>query len=160
MMIDIDHFKAYNDSLGHPAGDDCLQLVADAFAQIASETEGAFCARFGGEEFTFGLRDAEDAEVARLARKVRQSVEDLCIPHPDRPDDTHVVTVSIGVAQSEAGAKCSLKDLLTAADQSLYLAKAQGRNRVAIADEFARAAESSSRLVRGVTALKVPFRNR
>ena len=61
-------------------------------------------------------------------------------------------------AEKEAASK--IKDLLTAADQSLYLAKAQGRNRVAIADEFARAAESSSRLVRGVTALKVPFRNR
>lgn len=156
MMIDIDYFKLYNDGLGHPAGDDCLQVVADRFAEIASETEGAFFARFGGEEFTFGIRDAGEAEVARLARHIRQAVEDLCIPHPERPDGTHMVTVSIGVAQSEAGAKCSLKDLLTAADRALYSAKAQGRNRIAIADECV----ASSRLATGVNALKAPFRNR
>ena len=156
MMIDIDHFKLYNDALGHPAGDECLQVVADRFAKIASESEGAFFARFGGEEFTFGMRDAGEAEVARLARYIRQAVEDLCIPHPERPDDTHMVTVSIGVAQSEAGAKCSLKDLLTTADRALYSAKAQGRNRIAIADECV----ASSRLATGVNALKAPFRNR
>jgi len=137
LMIDIDHFKPYNDSLGHPAGDECLQVVADTFAQIASETEGAFCARFGGEEFIFGLRDAEDAQVAHLARSIRQAVENLSIPHPARPDGAGILTASIGVAQSESGAKCSLNDLLTAADRALYSAKAQGRNRVEISDDGA-----------------------
>lgn len=160
MMIDIDYFKLYNDAFGHPAGDDCLQAVADRFAQIATETDGAFFARFGGEEFTFGMKNTDEEEVARLARYIRQAVEDLRIHHPERPDGTRVVTVSIGVAQSAADAKCSLKDLLSAADRSLYLAKAQGRNRVVISEDGEHASERSSRLVTGVNALKAPFKQR
>jgi len=70
MMIDIDHFKLFNDMLGHPAGDDCLRSVGAVFAAVASGAD-LICARFGGEEFTLAVRDAGELEAARLARGPR-----------------------------------------------------------------------------------------
>lgn len=131
MMIDIDHFKLYNDALGHPEGDDCLRRVAATFALIASETDEAFCARFGGEEFTFVLRGRGEAEAARLAHTIVEAVKGLAIPHPARGDGVNIVTVSVGVARSDGDPPRPIEDLLAAADRSLYAAKRRGRGRFA-----------------------------
>ncbi|MER0236906.1 GGDEF domain-containing protein [Fulvimarina sp. MAC8] len=128
MMIDIDHFKAYNDALGHPAGDACLQRVANALASAASDQEGAFCARFGGEEFTFVTPCSGKVEAARAARSLVQAISTLRIFHPSRPDSLDIVTASIGVAFTANGKAQSLGDLLINADRALYRVKHSGRN--------------------------------
>ncbi len=137
LMIDIDHFKSYNDTLGHPAGDDCLRRVADCFARIAANTDGAFCARFGGEEFTFLLQDRGELVAARLARLILRDVTNLAIVHPARSDGLGIVTVSIGVARASWGATGSPQDLLHAADAALYIAKRRGRNQFSLWDSQA-----------------------
>lgn len=129
MMIDIDHFKLYNDALGHPAGDECLQKVSTAFATLAYELEHAFCARFGGEEFTFILRDADELSAARCAKALLQVVTALQIPHPSRPNGSSVVTVSIGVSLGRGNHPAtSLSSLVASADAALYEAKRLGRS--------------------------------
>jgi len=135
MMIDIDHFKLFNDALGHPSGDDCLQRVAKAFSLVVAETENAFCARFGGEEFTFALYDVGELETARVARSILKSVSDLAISHPSRGDGVGIVTVSIGVMRCNGDVTRSLQDVLAAADRLLYFAKRRGRNRFVVGDE-------------------------
>jgi diguanylate cyclase (GGDEF)-like protein len=102
MMIDIDHFKLFNDTLGHPAGDECLKLIADAFRSAFSEPD-AFCARFGGEEFILAIRHAEERDARHLANTVVRAIEALGIPHPGRNDGVEVVTVSVGVALKPPG---------------------------------------------------------
>jgi len=127
LMIDIDHFKLFNDMLGHPAGDDCLRDVAAVFAQVSKGTD-MVCARFGGEEFTLAVKDAGDLAAARLARHILQAVERLAIVHPGRSDGVGVVTVSVGVAFKPAGNSASQADIFEAADRALYEAKRRGRN--------------------------------
>lgn len=127
MMIDIDHFKLFNDMLGHPAGDDCLRSVAAMFIEI-SQASDMVCARFGGEEFTVAVKGADDLPAARLARRIIQAVESLAITHPGRSDGIGVVTVSVGVAFKPAGATASQAATFEAADRALYEAKRRGRN--------------------------------
>ncbi len=147
MMIDIDHFKLYNDALGHPAGDACLQDVSDVFARIAAQTDGAFCARFGGEEFTFAVPNVDEAEAERLAGALVRGVTDLRIPHPARGDGVDVVSISAGLVRCAAGVPGSLADLLTAADRALYRAKRQGRNGFVWAEKPSPAAPADGHLV-------------
>ena len=128
MMIDIDHFKLFNDVLGHPAGDDCLRSVAAVFAAISTDP-GIVCARFGGEEFTLAVKDVGDLAAARIARQIIQTIERLAIVHPGRSDGVGVVTVSVGVAFKPGGDSASQATIFEAADRALYEAKAQGRNR-------------------------------
>jgi diguanylate cyclase (GGDEF)-like protein len=127
MMIDIDHFKLFNDLLGHPAGDDCLRAVGAVFAAVASGAD-LICARFGGEEFTLAVRDAGELEAARLARGLVQAIESLAIAHPGRADGVGVVTVSVGVAFKPHGTAVSWRDVFADADRALYQAKRRGRN--------------------------------
>jgi diguanylate cyclase (GGDEF)-like protein len=127
VMIDIDHFKLFNDVLGHPAGDDCLRDVAAVFAQVSKGTD-MVAARFGGEEFTLAVKDAGDLAAARLARHIVQAVESLAIVHPGRSDGVGVVTVSVGVAFKPAGNSASQAVTFEAADRALYEAKRRGRN--------------------------------
>ena len=127
MMIDIDHFKLFNDVLGHPAGDDCLRSVAAMFMEISQEMD-MVCARFGGEEFTFAVKGADELAAARLARRIIQAVESLAIAHPGRSDGVGVVTVSVGVAFKPTGRTASQKAIFDAADRALYEAKRRGRN--------------------------------
>ncbi|MEH6718409.1 MAG: GGDEF domain-containing protein [Aurantimonas endophytica] len=133
MMIDIDHFKLYNDALGHPAGDECLQRVADVFA-AAGQTESRFCARFGGEDFTFAVRGVTELEAVRLAKGLVLSVEAQGIVHPSRSDGPGVVTISLGLAIKPRGIAASPAGMFAAADRALYLAKQRGRNRFVIDD--------------------------
>lgn len=127
MMIDIDHFKLFNDVLGHPAGDDCLRSVAAMFAEVSGGPD-MVCARFGGEEFTIAVKDVGDLAAARLARHIIQAVESLAIVHPGRSDGVDVVTVSIGVAFKPIGKAASQAAIFAAADRALYEAKRRGRN--------------------------------
>ena len=130
LMIDVDHFKPYNDSLGHPAGDDCLRDLARVFHTCAQDHD-AFCARLGGEEFVMALRDATEDEARDLARSVADGVRRRGIPHPGRPDRLATVTVSIGLAEGGAGA-ATPSQVLAAADVALYQAKNAGRDRITV----------------------------
>jgi diguanylate cyclase (GGDEF)-like protein/hemerythrin-like metal-binding protein len=131
-MIDIDHFKRYNDQYGHQAGDECLKLVAHTIELNARRT-GDFAARYGGEEFLLILPDANVTVAQRLAENVRKSIETLNLPHIDSP--TGRVTISVGIAARGSAAYKDAKSLLRAADQALYMAKNLGRNQVHVAEE-------------------------
>ena len=133
MMIDIDHFKMFNDALGHPAGDECLKVIADTFANAFPDTE-QFCARFGGEEFTLAVRDAGELKARRMAQALVSAVEALRIPHPGRADDVGVVTISVGVALKPEDASTTRESFLSLADEALYQAKRKGRNCFVLSD--------------------------
>ncbi len=126
ILCDIDHFKTYNDQFGHPAGDRCLQLVAQTLRN-SFQRSGDFCARYGGEEFVLVLPNTPLSGAVVLAEKIRQAVFELQIDHPGSATD--VVTMSFGVA-TEAGVASDHEALIQQADQALYRAKRKGRNRV------------------------------
>ena len=133
LMLDVDHFKAYNDRYGHPAGDDCLRRVALAL-EAHLRRPGDLVARYGGEEFVVVLPHAE-ADVARQAgERIRQAVEDLALPHEASPTG-RVVTISVGVATASSVDKTPVVPdiLVSRADQALYTAKRGGRNTVGVA---------------------------
>ena len=130
LLIDIDHFKAYNDSCGHLAGDACLQQVAGLLAYVL-EGSRARLARYGGEEFVVILTDADDQEAARLGERLRLAVEARALAH--RVTGAGHVTVSIGVAARVPACADGADVLMGPADQALYQAKRAGRNRVSIA---------------------------
>ena len=131
LMIDVDHFKDYNDTYGHLEGDDCLRRVA-----VVLEGElrrvGDFLARWGGEEFC-GLASGPDpAGLPELAERLRAAVEALQIPHRTSAAAPWV-TISIGAAAVRPTLGAQPTDLIAAADRALFSAKAQGRNRVCLA---------------------------
>jgi diguanylate cyclase (GGDEF)-like protein len=123
-LCDLDHFKAYNDRLGHLAGDQALRAIAATVR--GSLRAGDIAYRFGGEELLLILRDTDATAAATAVERVREAVEHVAIPHPGGIGD--VLTVSIGVA---AGSKDSAA-LLARADAALYQAKREGRNRVVV----------------------------
>jgi len=128
IMIDIDHFKAYNDLYGHGAGDRCLQQVATAIA-AGVRHEGALVARYGGEEFAVILPRTE-ANVAReIAEGLRRRVEALGIAHAGSPGSSRV-TISVGTSTRTPPQTDDFEDLMHSADQALYRAKEGGRNGV------------------------------
>ncbi len=128
IMMDIDHFKAYNDNYGHGAGDDCLQRVAAAL-RSAVQRPSDLIARYGGEEFVALLPETLAPGAARMAEKFRRNVLDLALPHAFSPI-AEQVTISVGHASRRADPDQSPQDLLKAADQALFKAKQDGRNRV------------------------------
>ena len=130
IMVDIDHFKRYNDHYGHLGGDACLRRVATALT--AAVGEDGLAARYGGEEFAVvvALPDREGA--VRVAERIRSHVADLRDEHPGTPGG--IVTVSVGVASAVPGDRDTAQDLVEQADRGLYEAKRSGRNRVGIAD--------------------------
>lgn len=129
MMIDVDHFKAYNDRYGHPEGDACLKEVAATLKRRLRRPEDLI-ARFGGEEFIAILAGTPLSTATGAAERVRKGVENLNRLHAT--SSTHaVVTVSIGVACLRPSAPhASAAQLIAAADEALYQAKSRGRNRV------------------------------
>lgn len=130
VMIDIDHFKRFNDTYGHAAGDECLKTVAAALAATL-QRPCEFVARYGGEEFMAVLPETPHAGLLVMAERLRAAVEALAIPHAQSPVADHV-TVSLGAASLvRVGRDSSLAALCQAADQALYSAKAAGRNRSA-----------------------------
>lgn len=131
-MIDIDHFKRYNDQYGHQAGDECLNRVARTI-ELNARRSGDLAARYGGEEFLLILPDADVGVAQHLAEDVRKSIEKLNLPHVGSPSGR--VTISVGIAALGNAAYKDAESLLRAADQALYLAKDLGRNQVQVAEE-------------------------
>lgn len=131
ITADIDHFKAYNDHYGHPAGDACLRDIARSMAEVAKRP-GDVTARIGGEEFAILLPDTPREDAQRLAELIRKRVFSLKLPHAASAAAGQV-TVSLGVAASNQWGIDSPNDLLSAADRALYRAKRSGKNRVAAA---------------------------
>lgn len=128
VMVDVDHFKQYNDTYGHLEGDACLKAVAALVARSAPRA-GDLAARYGGEEFALILGETALDGAMWVANHIRQQVEERNIPHGG--SSYNHVTVSCGVASVQPGETLTLGDLLKAADNALYMAKEQGRNRVA-----------------------------
>ena len=127
VMLDIDHFKAFNDRYGHPAGDACLKRVTScALAELRGAQDLA--ARYGGEELLLVLPGATTATAVAVAERIRRGIEALGIPH-ELAGANRVVTASFGVAAAPTVA-VSADELVVAADTALYAAKASGRNRV------------------------------
>ena len=126
-MIDVDHFKPFNDRYGHVAGDECLQAVGNTLASTA-RTRTDIAARYGGEEFAILLPRAGLEIAIEVAERVRKAVEALNIAHCDAA--TGQITVSIGIASFVPMAG-DARQLVKAADAALYSAKRHGRNTVA-----------------------------
>ncbi|HET6523565.1 diguanylate cyclase [Sphingopyxis sp.] len=135
LLVDIDHFKLYNDHFGHPAGDRCLRVVSAALEQCGLGA-AASVARYGGEEFALVVPDASPRAAAELADQCRRAVNSLAVPHPAA--DREKVTISVGVAVLDLGTVAGsvaahAAELLRASDESLYRAKRSGRDRVSVA---------------------------
>jgi len=147
LMIDVDHFKAYNDAHGHPAGDDCLRRIATCLSGTVHRA-GDLVARYGGEEFAVILPNTAAADAQRIAEHIHTEVARLNIPHGASPAVPHV-SLSAGVATlslpcideapdrhnceaCEVQANCTTgwEPLVMLADKALYAAKGLGRNRV------------------------------
>ncbi len=128
ILIDIDHFKQYNDSCGHLRGDDCLKRVA-AVLQAGAAPFNALVARYGGEEFAVLIEASTLENALQLGETLRQNVEAENLAH-DRSDTARVVTVSAGVCAVLPIATDAPMRLFDAADKALYRAKQGGRNRV------------------------------
>jgi diguanylate cyclase (GGDEF)-like protein/PAS domain S-box-containing protein len=132
LLLDLDHFKDFNDHYGHQVGDDCLRAVAAAVRGAVRTTDIA--ARYGGEEIAVILPATDMAGGVEAAEKVRSAVEALQITHGGDPNGIGWVTVSVGVATalSRLGGTMRMPEsLLLAADNALYKAKHEGRNQVA-----------------------------
>jgi diguanylate cyclase (GGDEF)-like protein len=128
VLFDIDHFKLFNDTYGHQAGDDCLKSVAAALTETIHRPTDLL-ARFGGEEFAIILAGTDRAGALKIAEHALNKVNDLAIPHRNSSTCAHV-TISAGVATLSPTADMPVAELLKAADQALYRAKAAGRNRI------------------------------
>ena len=131
-MIDVDHFKQYNDRYGHAQGDAALRAVADLIAHHARRPLD-ITARYGGEEFAVVWHHATANELPRMADIMTQAVVALNMPHAD--SEIGKLSISVGVAVMTPQAGQSSADLLKAADMALYEAKQQGRNRVVVAQK-------------------------
>jgi diguanylate cyclase (GGDEF)-like protein len=125
LMLDIDHFKTINDQLGHLAGDLTLRGLADCMRSEVRSDE--LLARYGGEEFAAVLAETDQAEAAEVAERIRLAVQNRPF---DFEDQRYSVTVSLGVASVRADEVLPAHELIRHADERLYLAKRQGRNRV------------------------------
>ncbi len=131
LMVDVDHFKAYNDAHGHLAGDACLQAVAHALRTVVHRAPD-MVARYGGEEFACVLPGTPEQGAAQVAERIRRAVADLCLTHPGNGPAGRV-TVSVGVATVRGGRNAAPDQIIEMADRALYRAKAEGRNTVSTA---------------------------
>jgi len=125
IMIDSDNFKAFNDAYGHPEGDKCLRLIAQAL-RSAAKRPGDVVARYGGEEFGIILPNTNLEGANALAQKLLSRIEELRIPH--NGSATGYVTISCGVATTVPNSMHSVEVLVSTADRALYLAKHNGKN--------------------------------
>jgi diguanylate cyclase (GGDEF)-like protein len=127
ILVDIDHFKAYNDRYGHQAGDDCLRRVAAALKPMAKRP-GDSVARYGGEEFVVILPETHQVGAAAVAEAMRRAVSELALEHAASQGEGRV-SISLGTATVVPGESTSASALLAAADEALYESKKSGRNR-------------------------------
>jgi diguanylate cyclase (GGDEF)-like protein len=130
LLADVDCFKDYNDRYGHQAGDECLRAVAVSLSQCARRPLD-FVARYGGEEFAIVLYEASREYVAEVLTRIQRSIAELNIPH-DASKVASRLTVSIGAAFVLPAANRTLEGLIQLADEALYCAKEEGRNRVIV----------------------------
>lgn len=130
VMVDIDHFKLYNDEYGHQAGDECLRRVSGAMRRAAARPQD-LVARYGGEEFALLLPHQDVAGAEFVARKLLEEVAQLAIPHA-KSTAGPLVTVSMGVASTTPNEKIDPANLVKMADALLYRSKAEGRNRYSL----------------------------
>ena len=131
LLLDLDHFKRFNDSYGHQVGDDCLRTVATTLRAAVRESDLAV--RYGGEELAVLLPDTDSAGAINLAEEVRAAIEALHLTHVGNPEGGGIVTVSVGAATAlsrDGGTVEMSQGLLLSADLALYKAKHEGRNRV------------------------------
>ncbi len=128
VLCDVDFFKKYNDTYGHPAGDACLKEIAKVMTRT-SKRPADLVARYGGEEFAIILPDTSDRGALFVADTIRQQVEKLKLPHQKSPISTYV-TLSMGVATQVPSPHQNIHHLIQQADRALYQAKTQGRNQV------------------------------
>ncbi|TPG73824.1 sensor domain-containing diguanylate cyclase [Pseudomonas arsenicoxydans] len=131
LMIDVDHFKSFNDRYGHVAGDECLRRIS-AIIKDNIKRPGDLAARYGGEEFTVVLPGTDYVGAFLVAEKIRHAVLLEDIEHLDSPEGR--VTVSIGVCAYNTASQDQPDDVVTAADKALYVAKSSGRNMSVIAN--------------------------
>ena len=128
LMVDLDHFKAVNDTFGHLVGDDVLRTVAQILAREARTVD--VVARYGGEEFVVVLPEQGEEGAAAFAERVRQRIAEGPLVPPEHDRGPLHMTISIGIATFPTAEIVGVDDLLSRADEALYRAKAQGRNRV------------------------------
>lgn len=129
MMIDLDHFKAFNDTHGHKAGDECLSMVGHELASII-ERENGIAARYGGEEFVVAICEEADGDIGRIAENVRHRIATLLLPVGR--SGRSIITASIGIGFMLLDQMVSRDAILETADVALYNAKRAGRNRVKV----------------------------
>ncbi|MEO0456943.1 MAG: diguanylate cyclase [Cyanobacteria bacterium P01_A01_bin.114] len=141
LMCDVDHFKAYNDTYGHPAGDSCLQMIAHIITQ-ATLNPAALVARYGGEEFAIVMPMTGAQKAARLADKIQTALSNRRWPH--KTSSANFVSLSIGVASTVPSVGLSPDTLIRMADEALYAAKLQGRDRIVVANPSYRLAAAST----------------
>jgi diguanylate cyclase (GGDEF)-like protein/PAS domain S-box-containing protein len=125
LLVDVDHFKHYNDRYGHVTGDNCLKQIAETIGTVAHRSTDLL-ARYGGEEFAVVLPDTDSKGAQQIAEQVRKAVELRQIVHENTPHD--VVTISIGCATLVPQRSTACTWLVERADDALYLAKSAGRN--------------------------------
>ena len=130
ILLDIDHFKQYNDYYGHLAGDDCLKQVAQCLQQL-TRRPADLAARYGGEEFALILPNTKGQGACQLAQKIKTELFLLQIPHARSPVSPYL-TCSMGIASAIPQDKHSAIELIDQTDQALYQAKGQGRNQIVI----------------------------
>jgi len=131
MLLDIDHFKLYNDHYGHQAGDEALRRLALCLGESVREDESIY--RYGGEEFLVLMPDCSVEDAAQAGERIRHAVNDCAMPHAFRPTTPAMVTLSGGVSCWAPGSNDSVPDLLHRADKALFEAKEAGRDRVHVA---------------------------
>jgi diguanylate cyclase (GGDEF)-like protein len=127
-LFDIDHFKLYNDNYGHLAGDEVLRQVARCLGRAVRAGEWVY--RYGGEEFLLLMPECSIDGAEAAAGRIRRAVAQLLLPHDTRPTTPQVVTLSGGVSCWTPGSTLSVAEVLQTADDALFEAKSQGRNRV------------------------------
>lgn len=130
LMMDIDYFKNYNDTYGHPAGDECLRRVAQTIKKMLRKQDD-FVARYGGEEFIVILKNTDDVTAKSLANRLRTTIEELNIPNMSSDIADHM-TISIGISILKDYEEKELDVFIKSSDDALYDAKAKGRNRVSL----------------------------
>jgi diguanylate cyclase (GGDEF)-like protein/hemerythrin-like metal-binding protein len=131
IMLDIDHFKTFNDSYGHVAGDECLRRIGRVLADCANRPAD-LAARYGGEEFACILPETNRTGAVVIAEQIRQGIQALAIPHRGA-DTADCVTASLGVATMHCTTENSVTGIISQADELLYRAKSRGRNQVEFA---------------------------
>jgi len=127
LMLDVDHFKKYNDTYGHCMGDSCLKAVAEVLSSSITRVDD-FVARYGGEEFVVALPNTSESGARKVAERILANMKARYIPH-EKNDAADCVTVSIGFTTGNVKLAQSGADFIRRADEALYMSKQNGRNR-------------------------------